>query len=99
MMMFGVAIKRAHHAVDASGVLANYLHPARAGEMPSREFFTHRVEPDASNRSRPPAALEFRVERILLARERGRGGGGRALVGNWARRFAHRFPTAASASK
>ena len=70
MMVFGVAIERAHQPVDASGVLANDLHSARAREMARRQFLTHRVEPRACGLPGPPAASELGVKRILVARNR-----------------------------
>ena len=81
MMVVGVAIERTHHPVDASGVFADDLHPARAGEMALREFLAHRVEPGARGLPGPPAALELGVQRILVARDRGRRDE-RALAGN-----------------
>ncbi len=72
MMVVGVAIERAHHPVDASGVLAHDLHPARAGEMAPRQLLAHRAKPGARGLSGPPAVQELAVERILVARNRGR---------------------------
>src|SRR5262249_46626184 len=98
MMLLGVAIERAHHPVDASGVLADDLHPARAGEMAPRKFVAHCVKPGARGLPGPPAALELGVERILVARS-GRRRDERACAGNNNRLFVHRLPTAASALK
>ena len=53
MMVVGVAIERAHQPVDASGVLANDLHPARAREM-ARAPVPH--APRRATRARPARA-------------------------------------------